>query len=361
MAGNSFGELFRITTFGESHGGGVGVVIDGCPPAIELSESDIQPDLDRRRPGQSAITTPRSESDQVRILSGVFEGQTTGTPILLMVDNKDARPQDYNKMREYYRPSHADFTYQAKYGLRDWRGGGRSSARETLARVAGGAVARKVLRERLGVEVLACVQQVAHLSAEIDTNTLQREAIEANIIRCPEGALAAQMIALVEEARDCGDSLGGVILGLIRGAPAGLGDPVFDKLPADLGKGMLSINAVKGFDIGSGFAGSSLRGSEHNDEFYKGEDGRVRSTTNNAGGCLGGISTGEDIIFRVAFKPTSTIGMAQRTVKCDGEEATMVGSGRHDPCVLPRAVPIVEGMAALVLLDHHLRHLSLRS
>ena len=355
MPGNSFGEQFRITTFGESHGVGVGVVVDGCPPGLELAEKHIQPDLDRRRPGQSSITTARDEKDRVRILSGVFEGRTTGTPITLFVANEDARPKDYDDLKEYYRPSHADLTYETKYGFRDWRGSGRASARETLARVAAGAIARKILSEKLSVEALACVQQIAHLRAEIDTQTLTEESIEQNVVRCPDPAIAAQMIALVEEARDDGDSLGGVVQGVIRGVPSGLGEPVFDKLHADLGKAMLSINAVKGFEIGSGFWGSTQRGSQHNDEFYKSEDGRVRSTTNNAGGCLGGISTGEDNIFRVAFKPTSTIGKPQKTVKRDGEEATLIARGRHDPCVVPRAVPIVEAMGLLVVMDHCVR------
>ena len=355
MAGNSFGELFRITTFGESHGVGVGVTIDGCPPGIAVSEGDIQPDLDRRRPGQSAITTPRSEGDRVRILSGVFEGMTTGTPLTLLVENQDARSSDYDELKEYYRPSHADFTYDAKYGIRDWRGSGRASARETLARVAAGAVARKILKERLGVEAIACVQQVAELECDIDVAGLNLEGVEANVMRCPDPGMAQQMIELVEQARDDGDSLGGVVLCVVRGVPAGLGEPVFDKLHADLGKGMMSINAVKGFEIGSGFYGSSQRGSVHNDEFHKDDSGRIRSSTNNAGGCLGGISTGEDIVFRVAFKPTSTIGKAQQTVKRDGEEATLIAKGRHDPCVVPRAVPIVEAMALLVVLDHYLR------
>ena len=356
MPGNTFGQLFCITTFGESHGGAVGVVIDGCPPGLALSEDDIQPDLDRRRPGQSDITTPRKESDTIHILSGVFEGETTGTPILLLAHNKDARPQDYDALKKVYRPSHADYTYEAKYGRRDWRGGGRSSARETLARVAAGAVARKYLHEQFGVEILSYVHRVEEIEATVVPDTVTREAIEANIIRCPDATTATRMIELIEKVRDEGDSLGGVICGVVRGAPVGLGEPVFDKLPADLGKAMLSINAVKGFEIGSGFAGTRLRGSVHNDPLHTDESGRVRTRTNNAGGCVGGISNGESIIFRVAFKPTSTIRKEQQTVDREGEATKLAASGRHDPCVLPRAVPIVEAMAALVIMDHHLRH-----
>jgi len=356
MPGNTFGQLFRITTFGESHGGAVGVVVDGCPPGLELSEADIQPDLDRRRPGQSEITTQRREEDVIHILSGVFEGRTTGTPILLLAHNRDARPQDYEALKNVYRPSHADFTYEAKYGVRDWRGGGRASARETLARVAAGAVARKLLRELLGVEIVAYVEAVGGLRAEIDVSTVDADAVESNIMRCPDAAVAAEMIALVKRLRDDGDSCGGIVGCVVRGMPVGLGEPVFDKLPAVLGHAMLSINAVKGFEIGSGFAGSAQRGSEHNDAFAIGDDGRPRPVTNRAGGCLGGISSGADLTFRVAFKPTATIAREQRTVTRDGEETTLAPAGRHDPCVVPRAVSIVEAMCALVLVDAHLRH-----
>lgn len=353
-AGNSFGHLFRITTFGESHGGAVGVVIDGCPPGLRISKEEIQKELDRRRPGQSAITTPRNEQDEIHIMSGIWEGQTTGMPIMLMAHNKDVRSQDYDTLKELYRPGHADYTFEQKYGLRDWRGSGRASARETLGRVAAGAIAKKYLREKLGVEVLAYVEQVSHIKTEIDFNSVTADAVEANIVRCPDANVAAMMIALIEEVRDAGDSVGGVIRAVVRNCPVGLGEPVFDKLHADLGKAMLSINAVKGFEIGSGFAGVTLRGSEHNDEFYRDGD-RVRTRTNHAGGVLGGISNGETLYFRVAVKPTSTISKMQQTVTREGEETTLQATGRHDPCVLPRAVPIVEAMTALVLMDHHLR------
>jgi chorismate synthase len=356
-AGNSFGHLFRITTFGESHGGAVGVVIDGCPPGLVLCEEIIQAELDRRRPGQSAITTPRNEHDQVAILSGVLEGQTTGTPIMLMVQNHDARSQDYNRMKSMYRPGHADYTFLQKYGIRDWRGGGRSSARETVGRVAAGAVAKQFLKTVLGVECLAYVSQVANIETVINHDTVSHEAIESSMVRCPDASISASMIAAIEAAREEGDSLGGVITGVLRHVPVGLGEPVFDKLHADLGKAMLSINAVKGFEIGSGFLGSTLKGSQHNDPFYTDEAGRVRTLSNHAGGVLGGISNGETLYFRVAIKPTSTIRKPQQTVyETDHNPATIISEGRHDPCVLPRAVPIVESMAALVLADHYLRH-----
>lgn len=355
MPGSSFGEAFRISTFGESHGGAVGVVVDGCPPGLALAVEDIQPELDRRRPGQSAITTPRQEKDTIHLLSGVFEGETTGTPILLLAHNEDARPEDYETLRRLYRPSHADFTYEAKYGRRDWRGSGRASARETLARVAAGAIAKKLLRERHGVEILAYVTAVGEVEGEIDPATVTSEAIESNDIRCPDPELARRMIARVEEVQAEGDSIGGIVQGIARGVPIGLGDPVFDKLPATLAHGMMSINAVKGFEIGSGFAGTRLRGSEHNDEFVN-DAGRVRPKTNRAGGTLGGITTGEDLVFRVAFKPVATIRKKQQTVDRDGNPSDLEAPGRHDPCVLPRAVPIVEAMAAIVLVDHLLRH-----
>ena len=354
--GSSFGQLFRITTWGESHGGGVGVVIDGCPPRIELSEEDIQRDLDRRRPGQSKIVTPRDEADRCRILSGVFEGRTLGTPISILVMNKDARPEAYSEMKATYRPSHADFTYEAKYGIRNWQGGGRASARETVGRVAAGAVAKKVLsklsKERL--EIVAYVTQIHEVSARIDRGTVRTEDVERNAVRCPDDAAAELMTALIQSVRDEGDSLGGVIECVIRGVPAGLGEPVFDKLEADLAKAMLSLPASKGFEIGSGFAATRMKGSAHNDPFEV-RDEKIRTTTNNSGGVQGGISNGEDIFFRVAFKPTSTIARDQKTVTASHEETTLAARGRHDPCVLPRAVPIVEAMAALVLCDHTLR------
>ncbi|MCE3234168.1 MAG: chorismate synthase [Vampirovibrio sp.] len=354
-AGNSFGHLFRITTFGESHGGGVGVVVDGCPPGLEISKEEIQKELDRRRPGQSAITTPRNEQDEIHIFSGLMDGKTTGTPIMLMAHNKDVKSEDYNNLKSLYRPGHADYTFQQKYGIRDWRGGGRSSARETIGRVAAGAIAKKFLKEKLGMEFLAFVEQVGPIRTEIDSEQVTADMVESNIVRCPDADIAAQMIELIETVRDEGDSVGGVIRGVIKNTPVGLGEPVFDKLHADLGKAMLSINAVKGFEIGSGFAGSALRGSQHNDEFYT-EGEQVRTRTNNAGGVLGGISSGETIYFRVAVKPTSTIRKSQNTVNQAQEETVIEATGRHDPCVLPRAVPIVESMAALVLMDHYLRN-----
>jgi len=353
--GNSFGQLFRITTWGESHGGGVGVVIDGCPPRIPLNEDDIQRELDRRRPGQSAITTTRDEADHCRILSGVFEGQTLGTPISIIVMNKDARPDAYVEMKSTYRPSHADFTYEAKYGIRNWQGGGRASARETIGRVAAGAIARKVLAGLFpDFELLTYVNHVYDVSATIDPDGVTLEQVEANAVRCPDPVAAEKMIAAIEKARADGDSLGGTITCGARGIPAGLGEPVFDKLEADLAKAMLSLPASKGFEIGSGFAGTRMRGSEHNDAFEM-RAGAVHTTTNHSGGVQGGISNGENILFRVAFKPTSTIAREQKTVTAAGEETTIAARGRHDPCVLPRAVPIVEAMAALVLCDHALR------
>jgi chorismate synthase len=356
MAGNSFGHLFRITTFGESHGGAVGVVLDGCPPGIEIAEEEIQKDLDRRKPGQSKITTPRAEKDKIKILSGHFEGKTTGTPILLIAYNEDAKSQDYSDLMKAYRPSHADFTYEAKYGFRDWRGSGRASARETLARVAAAAIAQKYLKEKEGIECLSYVEQVGDIKADVDFEKVRMEDIESNIIRCPDQKAAEKMIALVEKVKAEGDSVGGVIRGIIRNVPAGLGEPVFDKIPADLAKAMMSINAVKGFEIGSGFAGVALRGSQHNDPFYTDKSGKVRTKTNNAGGTLGGISTGETIHFRVAFKPVATIGKEQDTVTTGKKATKLAASGRHDPCVLPRAVPIVDAMSALVIMDHYLRH-----
>jgi chorismate synthase len=353
--GNTFGQLFRVTTWGESHGGAIGAVVDGCPPRLELSEADIQPDLDRRAPGQSTIVTQRKESDTVRILSGVFEGLTLGTPISLMIPNQDMRPDDYREVQEKYRPSHADYTYDAKYGVRDWRGGGRTSARETAARVAAGAIARKLLRERYGVEILAWVSKVGRLAAESDVEAVTLEQVEATPIRCPDPAVAARMIAAVEEARKAGNSLGGVVTCAARGCPPGWGEPVFDRLEADLAKAVLSLPASKGFEIGSGFAGTDLTGIEHNDVFYM-EGDRVRTRTNRSGGVQGGISNGETIYFRVAFKPTATVMLEQDTVNVRHEETTIKGRGRHDPCVLPRAVPMVEAMAALVLVDHALRY-----
>jgi chorismate synthase len=351
LPGNSFGSLFRVTTFGESHGPAVGVVVDGCPPRLPLAPEEIQRELDRRRPGQSAITTQRREADTVEILSGVHDGVTLGTPIAMMVRNQDTRAADYEEMRTKYRPSHADFTYKAKYGVRAWEGGGRASARETIGRVAAGVLARKVLA---GVDIVAWVQRVQDLEVDVDPATVKTADVEANIVRCPDAAVAEQMIALIDGARKAGDSLGGVVEAVARGVPAGLGEPVFDKLEADLAKAMLSLPASKGFEIGSGFAGTHLTGSQHNDPFYNAA-GRVRTRSNRSGGVQGGISNGEDIVLRVAFKPTATILREQETVDENGQDTTIKGRGRHDPCVLPRAVPMVEAMMALVLADHLLR------
>jgi len=355
MAGNTFGHLFRITTFGESHGGAVGVVVDGCPPGIQISEEEVQIELDRRKPGQSKITTPRKEADRIRMLSGIFEGKTTGTPILLIAYNQEFESDDYLELKDVYRPSHADYTYEAKYGFRDWRGSGRASARETLSRVAAGVIAKKYLKQKLGIEFLSFVEQVGDIKTNIDFNKVTLADVESNIIRCPDKEAAEKMIRLIESVRQKGDSIGGVIRGVIKNVPLGLGEPVFDKLHADLGKAMLSINAVKGFEIGSGFEGTKLFGSQHNDPFYI-ENNKIRTSTNNAGGILGGISNGETIYFRVAFKPVSTIRKKQNTVSKDKKSIVLQASGRHDPCVLPRAVPIVDAMGALVIMDHYLRH-----
>ncbi|HMC94053.1 MAG TPA: chorismate synthase [Polyangia bacterium] len=354
MGGNTFGTMFRVTTFGESHGPGVGVVVDGCPPRLPITTAEIQLELDRRRPGQSTITTQRRELDEVEILSGIHEGLTLGTPIAMLVRNSDTRGGDYEEMRTKFRPSHADFTTKAKYGIRAWQGGGRASARETVGRVAAGVLARKALAAAGAIDLVAWVQRVQDLEVEVDPASVSRAAVEANIVRCPDAAAATRMIALIDEARKAGDSLGGVVEAVARGVPVGLGEPVFDKLDADLAKAMLSLPAAKGFEIGSGFAGTRLRGSQHNDPFYDG-GGRVRTRGNRSGGVQGGISNGEDIVIRVAFKPTATILREQETVDEDGHDTTIKARGRHDPCVLPRAVPIVEAMLALVLADHFLR------
>ena len=353
--GSSYGKAFRITTFGESHGGAVGVVVDGCPPRLAISREEIQLDLDRRKPGQSRLTTPRQEADQVEILSGVFEGRSLGTPIGLLVRNSDARPSAYEDMKDLFRPSHADYTVEAKYGIRNWQGGGRASARETIGRVAGGAIARKLLREVAGVEVLAWVSRVHDVEAKVDPKGVTLGAVEDSIVRCPDPAAAVQMIDRIDAARRKSDSVGGVVECIARSVPAGLGEPVFDKLEADLAKAMLSLPASKGFEIGSGFAGTSLHGSEHNDPFVPGDESGPRTSTNRSGGIQGGISNGELIQLRVAFKPTATIGVEQQTVNRDGEAVTLAAQGRHDPCVLPRAVPMVESMVCLVLADHWLR------
>ncbi len=353
--GNTFGHLFRITTFGESHGGGVGVIIDGCPPRLEITAEEIQRDLDRRRPGQSHLTTPRQESDRAEILSGIFEDKTLGTPIMILVRNEDARPHAYTAMKDTYRPSHADYTYEAKYGFRNWQGGGRASARETVGRVAAGAVARKLLQVVAGVEVVAWVQRVHEIEAKVEPGQVTLAQVEANPVRCPDPAAAAQMAERIDAARRAGDSLGGVVACVARNVPPGLGEPVFDKLEADLARALLSLPASKGFEIGSGFAGTRTTGSEHNDPFFSGPDGRPRTASNRSGGVQGGISNGEDVVVRVGFKPTATIAKAQQTVNKTGESVTLEARGRHDPCVLPRAVPIVEAMVCLVLADHYLR------
>jgi chorismate synthase len=353
--GNTFGQLFSVTTFGESHGGGIGVVIDGCPPRIEICEADIQRELDRRRPGQSKLTTQRKEEDRCEILSGVFEGRTLGTPIAIAVRNKDARPEDYSEIASKFRPSHADYTYEAKYGIRNWQGGGRASARETIGRVASGAIAKKILLTlHPDFEIVAFVAQIHDVIAQIDRAAVTMKEVERNIVRCPDADAAKQMISLIEQVRDAGDSVGGVIECVARGIAPGIGEPVFDKLEADLAKAMLSIPAAKGFEIGSGFAATKMRGSQHNDPFEM-REGKIRTRTNNSGGVQGGISNGEDIYFRVAFKPPATIALPQKTVTSSKQKSELAARGRHDPCVLPRAVPIVEAMAALVLCDHALR------
>ncbi len=352
--GNTFGHMFRVTTWGESHGDAVGVVVDGCPPRLPLHEQDIQAELDRRRPGQSEISTQRKEGDRAQILSGVFEGETLGTPILIGVWNADARSKDYDHMRRVYRPSHADFSYDAKFGIRNWKGGGRASARETIGRVAAGAIAKKLLAREFGVEIVGYVKQVWKLTAEVDPDSVSSQDVEANIARCPDQDMAVRMIERIKQARKDGDSLGGVVECVARGVPVGLGEPVFDKLEADLAKAVLSMPACKGFEVGSGFGGTLQTGSQHNDPFYS-DGGRIRTRTNNSGGIQGGISNGENIVIRAAFKPTATIMREQQTVDVDGNAVTLLGRGRHDPCVLPRAVPIVESMTALVLADHALR------
>lgn len=352
---NSFGKLFQISTWGESHGPSVGVVVDGCPPALPLTEAEIQADLDRRRPGQSDITTPRKEADAVEFLSGVFEGRTTGQPLAMLVRNGDQRPGAYDEMREKFRPSHADFTYTAKYGFRDHRGGGRSSARETVGRVAAGAIARKILRLAGQIEVRAFVTAIHDIAAPAFARFPTLAQVEASAVRCPHPATAAKMIARIKQVRAKGDSVGGVIECRVRGVPVGLGEPVFDRLEADLAKAMLSLPATKGFEIGSGFAGARLKGSQHNDVFVN-KRGQVGTLTNRSGGVQGGISNGEELVFRVAFKPTATILQAQRTVDLRGAGTELKARGRHDPCVVPRAVVIVEAMAALVLVDHWMRH-----
>ena len=355
--GSSFGDLFRISTFGESHGGGVGVIVEGCPPRLNLSVASIQAELDRRKPGQSHITTPRKEADQVEVLSGLLDGETTlGTPIAMVVSNKDQRPGDYKDMAVAFRPSHADATYQAKYGIQARSGGGRASARETIGRVAAGAIAKQLLKQAAGTEILAWVKRIHTIEASgIDPYEVQLSDVEANIVRCPEPEIAERMIERIEAIGREGDSCGGVIECVVRHPSIGLGMPVFDKLEADLAKAVMSLPATKGFEIGSGFDGTLLKGSEHNDAFLPSDDGRLKTATNNSGGIQGGISNGEPIVIRVAFKPTATIRKEQQTIDSDGKATTLAAKGRHDPCVLPRAVPMVEAMVALVLADHLLR------
>ncbi|HLC60304.1 MAG TPA: chorismate synthase [Candidatus Nanoarchaeia archaeon] len=353
MPGNSFGKLFKITNWGESHGKAIGVVVDGCPPMLGLNEDYIQKSLNRRAPGQSEVTTQRQEPDKVEILSGVFNGKTTGTPISMIIFNKDFRKEDYKDIAAAFRPSHSDFTMQKKFGIRDPLGGGRSSARLTAGNVAAGAIAYKILNERFGIEIIAYVVQIKDIRAEIDSEKVSKKDVDSNIVRCPDKNAAKQMINLVEDAKNSGDSVGGIIECIVRNVPIGLGEPIFDKLEADLAKAMLCINATKGFEIGSGFEGIKMFGSQHNDAFVM-KNGKVATKTNNSGGVQGGISNGMPIIFRVAFKPTSTIQKEQDTVDIKGKSVKLAAKGRHDPCVLPRAVPIVEAMAALVLCDHYL-------
>lgn len=359
MAGNSIGQLFRLTTFGESHGEAIGGIIDGCPAGLSLDENFIQSELDRRKPGQSKIVTQRKESDTVRWLSGIFEGKTTGAPLGFVISNDDQKTKDYEALKNIYRPSHADYTYDAKYGLRDYRGGGRSSARETAVRVAGGAVA-KLLLQHAGVSISAYVSRVGNIELQQSYHELNLKLTETNPVRCPDATTAEAMIRLIEETRKAGDSVGGVISCVVKGVPAGWGEPVFDKLHAEIGKAVLSINAVKGFEFGTGFAAAAMSGSQHNDAFVRLPDGTIGTATNHSGGIQGGISNGADIYFNVAFKPVATIMQRQKTVDVNATPVEMMGRGRHDPCVVPRAVPIVEAMTALVLADHYLRHRTTR-
>ena len=348
--GNSFGKLFKITTFGESHGKALGAIVEGCPAGLVLDEEKIRLEMQRRKPGQSKITTQRKEEDEIEILSGVFEGKTTGTPIGIVIQNSDQKSKDYSHIADKFRPSHADYTYFEKYGIRDYRGGGRSSARETAARVAGGAVAKQFL-EAKGISVQAFVSQVGDLTLDKSYTELNLDLAEENIVRCPDPGMAEQMISLIDTVRHDRDTIGGVVTCVIKNTPPGLGEPVFDRLHAELGKAMLSINAVKGFEYGSGFEGVKMRGSQHNDTFVK-EGDKIHTLTNHSGGIQGGISNGEDIYFRVAFKPVATIMQDQESLNEAGETVTVSGKGRHDPCVVPRAVPIVEAMAALVIADY---------
>ncbi len=353
--GSCFGELFKISTFGESHGGAVGVVLEGCPPRLDIDVQEIQNDLNRRKPGQSKITTPRKELDQVEILSGVSGNKTLGTPISMVVRNKDHRPVDYGNMQNVYRPSHADGTYHIKYGIQASSGGGRASARETIGRVAAGSIAKQLLKKVQNTEILAWVKRIHTIEAKVDMNTVSYKDVEANIVRCPDQIAAKRMIDRIEEISQEGDSCGGLVECVVRNPPIGLGMPVFDKLEADLAKALMSLPATKGFEIGSGFSGTFLKGSEHNDLFLPSEDNALRTATNNSGGIQGGISNGEEIILRVGFKPTATIRKDQQTIDSQGNQTVLSAKGRHDPCVLPRAIPMVEAMVAIVLADHLLR------
>ena len=353
MPGNSYGQIFRLTTFGESHGPAIGAVVDGCPAGLELDMAFIQNELDRRRPGQSRLVTQRQEQDKVEVLSGVFEGKTTGMPIALLIRNTDARPKDYSHIADKFRPSHADFVFQKKYGIRDYRGGGRSSARETAARVAAGAIAKLFLQKN-NIQVTAYVSRVGGIEVKKKYQQLDLSQIEATPVRCPDLEVASQMESLILKTKKAGDTIGGYVTCIITGCPVGLGEPIFDKMHADLGKAILSINACKGFEYGSGFAGTAMHGSQHNDVFYN-DEGNIRTRTNHSGGIQGGITNGMDIYFRAAFKPVATIVALQESVNLKGEKTEVEGKGRHDPCVLPRAVPIVEAMAALVVADHLLR------
>ncbi|MBP9759574.1 chorismate synthase [Candidatus Dojkabacteria bacterium] len=356
MSGNTFGQIFKVTTFGESHGGAVGCVIDGCPPLIELSTEEIEAELKRRATGQSAVTSQRKEEDKVQILSGTFEGKTIGSPICMLVFNTDAKSEDYVYLKDKYRPSHSDFTYEKKYGIRAWAGGGRASARETTARVMAGALAKKILKQEFGIEILGFVSKVKNIEANVDPNTVTYEQVEKNVTRCPDDKASREIEELILNMQKEGNSVGGVITCVARNVPVGFGDPVFDKLEADLAKAVMSIPATKGFEVGSGFAGTNLTGLEHNDAFYTDDKGNIRTRTNNSGGIQGGISNGENIIIKIAFKPTSTINSQQESVNNKGEGIKLENiKGRHDPCVTPRAVPIVEAMVALTLVDHFLR------
>ena len=355
--GSSFGKIFRVTTFGESHGGAVGVILDGCPPKLKINIDLIQHELDRRRPGQSKITTPRNEDDKLEILSGLKEGITLGTPIAMLVRNKDQRPGDYSNLEQVFRPSHADGTYHLKYGIQAGSGGGRASARETIGRVAAGAIAKQLLKNLFNTEILSWVKRIHDIDSQVNKNKLTLSKIDSNIVRCPDDKVAAKMINRIKELQQDGDSCGGVIECLVKNVPSGLGMPVFDKLEADLAKALMSLPATKGFEIGSGFLGTYLRGSEHNDSFIESDDiSKLKTISNNSGGIQGGISNGENIEMKIAFKPTATIGKEQKTVNADGKEVLMKAKGRHDPCVLPRAVPMVDSMVALVLTDHLLLH-----